>query len=129
MRKIIALALLVVIATPALAWNDKKGGEKMEDVVARMKAAQELEANESYQKGREAGESWARDNATPKQLRRLRSYVDLFQGQLCWDVDGHWNCLGGCTGSLALAIMAISHEDAEASDLEHFWGDVPGVST
>jgi hypothetical protein len=43
----------------------------MEDVIARMKAADALERNESYQTGRETGECWAKNRATPKQLRNL----------------------------------------------------------
>lgn len=48
----------------------------MDDMVARLKAASELEANEDYQDGHQLGEKWAAEKATPRQLRRLQALVD-----------------------------------------------------
>jgi hypothetical protein len=48
----------------------------MRDMIARFKAAAELEANQDYQDGHQMGEKWATDKATPRQLRRLQALVD-----------------------------------------------------
>jgi hypothetical protein len=48
----------------------------MDDLIARFKAAAELEANEDYQLGHRAGEEWATQKATPRQLRRLQALAD-----------------------------------------------------
>src|SRR5262249_23608495 len=39
----------------------RKEPENMEDVVKRLRAAAELEANEEYQAGFEAGQAWAKE--------------------------------------------------------------------
>jgi hypothetical protein len=44
----------------------------MDEVVARLKAAAEVESNEDHQKGVKDGERWAKEAATPKQLGRLQ---------------------------------------------------------
>jgi len=44
---------------------------KMEDVIKRMKAAVELEANQSRAVGKAIGEKWAKEVAMPSQLKRL----------------------------------------------------------
>jgi hypothetical protein len=49
----------------------KKGVKEMRDVVARLRAAAELESNRDYQDGKQAGERWAKVEAAPRQLRRL----------------------------------------------------------
>ena len=54
----------------------KKEAKGMDEVIARWKAAAQLEANRDYQEGRELGEKWAKDKATPRQLRRLQALVD-----------------------------------------------------
>jgi cell pole-organizing protein PopZ len=48
----------------------------MEDVVARLKAADELERSEDYGAGYAAGERWAKEEARPSQLRSLRRSMD-----------------------------------------------------
>src|SRR5690348_8820163 len=54
-----------------LALQSERQAKTMDEVVARLKAAAEIEANEDYQAGHSAGETWAKEDATPKQLRRL----------------------------------------------------------
>jgi hypothetical protein len=51
----------------------KREVKGMNDVIARLKAAAELEANEDYQDGHQRGEKWATEKATPRQLRRLQA--------------------------------------------------------
>jgi hypothetical protein len=43
----------------------------MDDVIARMKAAEELDNKEEYQRGWAAGQNWVKDVAHPKELRAL----------------------------------------------------------
>src|SRR5690349_19928782 len=43
--------------------NARKKGATMDDVITRMKAADEADANEARQEGKEAGEQWARTEA------------------------------------------------------------------
>jgi hypothetical protein len=55
--------------------ESKKEVASMHEVIARWKAADELDRNEEYQKGWEAGERWAKQEARPKQLRALATAV------------------------------------------------------
>ncbi|QJW93090.1 hypothetical protein [Frigoriglobus tundricola] len=56
-------------------------GATMQQVVNRMKAAAKLEESAEHRAGKQAGEKWARDTATPAQLRRLAEIRDeLFVG-------------------------------------------------
>src|SRR5260370_41740506 len=43
----------------------------MDEVIARLKAADEMEAKEQYQEGLEAGRGWEKEIASPRQVRRL----------------------------------------------------------
>jgi len=54
----------------------EKEGKSMDEVITRMKAAAELEANQDYQEGHQMGEKWAKGKATPRQLRRLQALMD-----------------------------------------------------
>src|SRR5262249_27023394 len=58
-----------------LELESQKEVKSMDDVIARLKAAAELEANEDYQAGFKAGQQWAKEQATPKELRRLAEYI------------------------------------------------------
>jgi hypothetical protein len=58
----------------------------VEDVIARLKAADELDIKEEYQQGCEAGGAWARETARPRQLRALarmaggvRAFLIIFE--------------------------------------------------
>jgi hypothetical protein len=69
--------------------QSERKAQKMDEVIARLKAAAEIEENEEYQDGFEAGQKWAKSTATPKQLRRLAEYVEGFETMSYdwWDVD------------------------------------------
>ncbi len=60
----------------------QKETKSMEDVIARMKAADELDSRESYQNGRRDGEKWAREVARPKELRRLEASANEVEDDL-----------------------------------------------
>src|SRR5205809_1051596 len=51
--------------------NARKEGATMEDVIARLKAADALDNKTEFQAGLKNGESWAEKTARPRQLRRL----------------------------------------------------------
>src|SRR6516165_3233067 len=61
-----------------LALQSERQAKSMDDVVARLKAAAELEANEDYQGGFEAGREWAKSTAKPKELQRVAEYIEQF---------------------------------------------------
>jgi hypothetical protein len=67
-----------------LELQSQREAKNMNEVVARLKAADELERSEEYQAGRTAGEAWAKEAATPRQLRRL---VALAEDQ--YGITGH----------------------------------------
>ena len=60
----------------------KKEVRGVKDVIARLRAADELDRNEDYRAGRAAGERWAEQKATAQQLRSLRRSVDESSGSL-----------------------------------------------
>jgi hypothetical protein len=97
--------------------------KNLDDVAARMKAADELEGKEEYQAGFKAGQQWAKDIAKPKQLRRLERYIDLFAHEsVDWfDVDGRWDWPGGCTGALVMAVLNLSKDEVERHTFALFW--------
>ena len=66
-------------------------GETMDAVIARLKAAAELEDDEDHKEGLKCGQEWAKNEATPKQLRRLHktlSHQDFAQIFHSWIRDG-----------------------------------------
>jgi cell pole-organizing protein PopZ len=84
----------------------RKEVHTMNDVIARLTAAAELEANEEYQAGLEAGRAWAKEKATPKQLRRLAKYIEDLEDPdpgFWWEVnDVRW-VLDGISATYSLA--------------------------
>jgi hypothetical protein len=62
--------------TKLLELATKKEAKGMDEMIARLKAAAALEANQDYQEGYQLGEKWATGKATPRQLRRLQALID-----------------------------------------------------
>jgi hypothetical protein len=87
---------------------------KMRDVIERLKAAAELEANKDYQEGFQAGQTWAKKDATPKQLRRLAKYIEDWPALDWWEGDGVVN-------ALALTILNLSRDESDQGTLDAFW--------
>ena len=59
-----------------LVLESRKEVKGMADVIARLKAAEEVDSNEDYQTGHQAGARWAKEDARPKELRRLHAFYD-----------------------------------------------------
>lgn len=89
--------------------------------VERLKAAVKIEAQEAYQEGREAGETWAKEAATLRQLRRL----DRLASNPRKSIDDHLRTFtddrhGGIAESLYIEI------EPNGTDLEGFWDEALG---
>jgi hypothetical protein len=99
-----------------LAIKSKKGTESMDDVVSRLKAAAEIEANEDYQAGHEAGIEWAKDEAAPKQLRRLEELANHPQ----YGIDD-WLSIytNGANHGIAHGLYSVIEPQGEM--IEEFW--------
>jgi hypothetical protein len=102
----------------------------MDDVIARLKASEELEANEDYQEGLEAGREWARQIATAKELRRIAEYIercDAGTGNKVnwWDVDHPgWMAPFGATDNFDFKARPSRDGDRDAPD--EFWQEALG---
>lgn len=58
-----------------LELQSQRKGATMEEVLNRLRAAAEVEEGEARAAGHKAGESWAKEDAKPSELRRLYSAV------------------------------------------------------
>lgn len=98
--------------------NSQRQGASMQDVIARLKAAREMEENETREEGVESGMNWAKTQATPKQLTRLHDCFvkgGLFQGE----PDAF-----GWAGALYFAISG--RRDGDRDTCIHFWKEILG---
>lgn len=101
-----------------LELESRKETKNMDEVVARLRAAAELEANEEYQAGMEAGRAWALQQATPKQLRRASEYINSVEEW--WDTDSPmWNAPFGATDYFVFDIWPSRKDDRHAPG--EFW--------
>jgi hypothetical protein len=99
-----------------------------EDVVQRLKSLEGQESEEEYAEGKQAGRAWAEREATPKELRRLARYIDLFErersGPCWWDVELRGWRGGSATDCFVFAIRPSRKDDASAP--REFWEEVLG---
>jgi hypothetical protein len=95
--------------------------KNMEDVIARMKAAEELDSQETYQQGHKDGEEWARQEARPKALRRLESLMAQQD-----DILGVWD--NGMNSGIAWHLYQYLNPSLEVNrfDVKVFWESVLG---
>jgi hypothetical protein len=107
-----------------LELESRKEGKTMDDVVARLRAADEMDRSEDYQEGRQAGEEWARDYARPRHLRRLRELADEPEFGLR-NLDVFAN--GGNNG-IAWDLYRYLHprQDVDRVAVKVFWEEVLG---
>jgi hypothetical protein len=118
------------IAAPAfeakLLELEAKGNPKsMQEVIARLKAADEADANEERQKGREVGERWAKRGARPRQLRRLDELISNSPYELEVCLLGFDKHVYGIAGGLYRAIHGRQN-DIENIAVETFWENIVG---
>jgi hypothetical protein len=104
----------------------KREGTTMKDVVARLKAAAELEENEDYQAGMEAGRDWAKRQAKPKELRRLAEYIRNWQGGCEWWDVGYpgWMAPFGAADNFVFTVRPSRESDRGAP--AEFWEEALG---
>lgn len=106
-----------------------KGGDTMDEVITRLKAAAELEANESYQVGHRGGEEWARKYARPKQLRRLSKAVEMCDGNGGGDAAEFVGVLNNGRNSgvvMALAEGLTGRDDIDRREARDFCSELVG---
>jgi hypothetical protein len=99
----------------------KKGAKGMDEVIARMKAAEKLDSNEDYQKGWAAGERWAKEEARPKQLRDLDKRLGAWQHDIEEALSAWTNGMNkGIAHGLFTAIHPLK-EDVDRHTVACFW--------
>jgi hypothetical protein len=110
-----------------LELTSRREAKTTDEVIVRLKAAAELEKNEGYQAGFQAGQAWAREAATPKQLRRIAAHIDscLTGSTDWWDVDSpNWQAPFGATDRFAIAARPEARRDPRV--LTDFWEQALG---
>jgi hypothetical protein len=119
--------------TKLLELASKKEVGSTEDVIARLKAAGELDDKDDYQAGFAAGERWAKQAARPKQLRRLEEYhaACAAEGSEWFDVNRpDWPAPWGATGRFALRMLGMDPDVADVADrrvARNFWRSALGT--
>jgi hypothetical protein len=108
-----------------LELQSSKEVKGMNDVIDRLKAAAELEANEDYQDGFKAGQAWAKQVARPKELKRIAEFVDSNEGPEWWDVDyPGWLAPFGAVDYFVFAAWPSRQGDRDAP--REFWEQALG---
>jgi hypothetical protein len=101
--------------------------ESMEDVIARLKAADELDHSQSYQDGREAGRLWARNAAWPKHLRRLEAMQNHPEYDTEWMLAEWVSPLNpGIAVCLYRRVAGVGEDTYDAAAMRAFWAAVLG---
>jgi len=100
----------------------KKEVETMNEMIARLKAASEMDASEDYQAGAMAGERWVRNQARPRQLRRLDKELDRWETDASdWsDIFGHWSSALNET-PIGLGLYKVIERDQGDSNRQERW--------
>jgi hypothetical protein len=101
-----------------LELQSEQEAESDEALIARLAAAQELEEDQDYAAGLEAGRRWARRSATARQMRRIAEYAERVEEW--WDVESpRWNAPFGASACFAFAVWPDRNEDRQAP--AEFW--------
>jgi hypothetical protein len=103
-----------------LELESRKEVRGMDDVIARLKAAAELEENDAVQDGVTAGRGWAMRQATPKELRRLEDQRDGDGWLRVRDARQPWITLVG---------IIQGNENLHAMSAQAFWKAVLGETS
>ncbi len=101
--------------------NDR--AKRMDHVLARLKAAGDLEAKEDYEAGFQAGKEWAKNYAKPKELMRLAEYIADDEGITWWDVDDpFWDAPFAAMDVFVFAVWP--HRKGHGNAPREFWSRV-----
>jgi hypothetical protein len=106
----------------------KRGAKTMDDVVTRLRASKRKTGGKQYEKGREAGESWARDNAGADQLARLEEFREACEADRYTFEDyfeTETNAPLDHAGWIAAAILA-PEDDQDTREAEAFADELFG---
>jgi hypothetical protein len=102
----------------------QRKGTNMDDVIARLRAAQEMDNREDCNEGRAAGEEWAKDKARPKQLKALAKLNEI---EAHYDWEGMLGVFDNHRGIAWGLYEQMHQEDAfDRSDVEAFWEGILG---
>jgi hypothetical protein len=101
-----------------LELESQREAGSMDEVFARLDAAEELEAKEDYQAGLNAGREWARGPGASqrgKTLRRIAEYIE--QDDIgWWDHDANWLAPFGALDYFVFAAWPDRNDDHAAAD-------------
>ena len=92
----------------------------MTEVIARLKAAAKVEENESIAEGGKAGEAWAKNQAKPRELRRLDAATDETTGGVHGLFIGRPGHLGHAGGIAEI----ITGKSIDSDDFNLFWSGI-----
>jgi hypothetical protein len=115
-----------------LELESKKEVGSMDEVIARLKAADELDRKAEYQDGRKAGDRWAREDARPRQLRALSSLrlhgtvtaiLEEFGRAPALEEFKRWDANGI---SVSLYKFINPAQEADAASVRAFWASALG---
>jgi hypothetical protein len=113
-----------------LSLASQKEAVSMKDVIARMKAAETQDRNEEYLAGRNAGESWVKEHARPRQLRALSGVLQGSEmtGEMAFVAQiGVLGSMNGFPFQLYVVMNSIQDPDkVETKGIEAFWKEVCG---
>ena len=97
-----------------------------DEVIRRIKAAQEVIGRREREEGRTAGRTWAEGVATPRQLERLQAFADDPHG-----IDGNIEMFNndmnrGHVWGLYECLQGFE-EDIDPNELDAFWEAALGI--
>ena len=100
----------------------KREKKNMQDVIQRLRALKSKEGDETFLEGKAAGEAWAKDSATPKEMQRLGK-------DLVCDIFGDYfkDEQPLPTTFADLAYFALHPEDAGDRETSNLFWDAQGI--
>jgi hypothetical protein len=99
----------------------------MNKMIERLKTEEAAEAQAEYQDGRQAGESWANDEASPRQLKALERLDECEPPR---DVSYHLSVMvNGLNHGITEGLFSALHprqKEFDRPDVKAFWQSVLG---
>lgn len=101
----------------------RKETATMDDVIERLKAADKEDASEAFANGKEAGDTWARQQGRPKQLRRLAE----FPGDPTYTISDMLGVFcNGMNSGIACGLFDWMKPHGDQSETRDFWDGILG---